>query len=232
MKRILGIILFTALIISCFTVCKRSGAQKDYPFQPIPFTEVRITDQFWSARLETNQKVTIPYAFQQCEETGRIQNFEEAAAVRSGKKERGTFSTVYPFDDSDVYKVIEGASYSLTVHPDPELEKYLDDLIAKIAAAQEADGYLYTARTINPDPPVRWVGKERWGNMYLGHELYNAGHMYEAAVAHYLATDKRKEGPSLQSILLTIRMSTRSSKAHPTLCVFIQTRSWKNTWMI
>ena len=191
MKRILGIILFTALIISCFTVCKKSGIQKDYPFQPIPFTEVRITDQYWSARLETNQKVTISYAFQQCEETGRIQNFEEAAAVKSGKKERGTFSSVYPFDDSDVYKVIEGASYSLSVHPDPELEKYLDDLIAKIAAAQEDDGYLYTARTINSDPPVRWVEKERWGNMYLGHELYNAGHMYEAAVAHYLATGKR-----------------------------------------
>ncbi len=191
MKRILGILLFTALIISCFTVCKRSGAQKDYPFQPIPFTEVRITDQFWSARLETNQKVTIPYAFQQCEETGRIKNFEEAAAVRSGKKERGTFSTVYPFDDSDVYKVIEGASYSLSVNPDPELEKYLDDLIAKIAAAQEDDGYLYTARTINPDPPVRWVREERFANLYMGHELYNVGHMYEAAVAHYLATGKR-----------------------------------------
>jgi len=191
MKRILGIILFTALIISYFTVCKRSGTQKDYPFQPISFTEVRITDQFWSPRLEINQKVTISYAFQQCEETGRIKNFEEAAAVRSGQKERGPFSTVYPFDDSDVYKVIEGASYSLSVHPDPELEKYLDDLIAKIAAAQEDDGYLYTARTINPDPPVRWVEKERWANMYLGHELYNVGHMYEAAVAHHLATGKR-----------------------------------------
>ena len=191
MKKTAGVLISISLIFLAFSVCKNIGTHKDYPFQPIDFTEAHITDQFWAPRLETNQKITIPYAFEQCEETGRIKNFEEAASVNSGQAERGQFCTVYPFDDSDVFKIIEGASYSLRVHPDPELEKYVDDLIAKIGDAQEDDGYLYSARTVNSDSRVRWVEKERWANMYLGHELYNVGHMYEAAVAHYLATGKR-----------------------------------------
>jgi DUF1680 family protein len=161
-------------------------SKKDYPLKPVPFTEVSIDDGFWTPRMETNRKVSIPYAFGKCEETGRIDNF----SVAGGLKE-GTFCGIYPFDDTDVYKILEGAAYSLSIHPDPALEKYLDDLIVKIAAAQEEDGYLYTARTINPDPPVRWVEKERWSNLRLSHELYNAGHLYEAAVAHYLSTGKR-----------------------------------------
>lgn len=98
----------------------------------------------------------------------------------------------YPFDDTDPYKVIEGASYALSVHPDPQLDAYLDKLIAKIAAAQEPDGYLYTTRTIDPQHPHEWSGSERWINEeILSHELYNLGHLYEAAVAHYQATAKR-----------------------------------------
>ncbi|MCK4824160.1 glycoside hydrolase family 127 protein, partial [bacterium] len=177
-------ILCLAVLALSYTCVTES--QRDYPIKPVPFTDIHIADNFWSPRMETNQKITIPYAFGKCEETGRINNF----SVAGGLKE-GTFSGIYPFDDSDVYKIIEGASYSLSIHSDPKLEKYLDDLIFKISAAQEEDGYLYTARTINPDPPVRWVEKERWSNLRLGHELYNAGHMYEAAVAHHLATGKR-----------------------------------------
>ncbi len=175
-----------ALIFFCLSC--RQKSKIDYPVNPVPFTAVHFSDNFWLPRIETNRSVTIPYAFYQCAETGRIKNFEIAAGM-----EEGGFCTVYPFDDSDVYKIIEGASYALKVHPDPELGKYLDALISKIGAAQEEDGYLYTARTIFPNPPkVRWVDtKERWSNMYLGHELYNAGHMYEAAVAHYQATGKR-----------------------------------------
>jgi DUF1680 family protein len=175
-----------ALILFCLSCGQKS--KTDYPVKPVPFTDVQFNDNFWLPRMETNRSVTIPYAFEQCTETGRIKNFEIAAGMVEGG-----FCTTYPFDDSDVYKIIEGASYSLKVHPDPELDKYLDDLIAKIGAAQEEDGYLYTARSIFPEPPkVLWVDtKERWSNMYLGHELYNAGHMYEAAVAHYQATGKR-----------------------------------------
>ena len=185
--------ILAGFVILCLNSCKQAGPQTDYPFKPVPFTEVNITDNFWLPRLETNRKITIPYALQQCEETGRVDNFEIAGGLKEG-----TFCSVYPFDDSDVFKIIEGASYSLRLSPDPELDKYLDELIAKIAAAQEEDGYLYTARTINADPPVRWVEKERWSNLYLGHELYNAGHLYEAAAAHFQATGKR----SLLSIAL------------------------------
>lgn len=165
--------------------CQSPGT-RDYPIQPVSFTQVKINDDFWSSRMETNRRVTILYAFEQCEETGRIDNFRIAAGIK-----RGGFQTVYPFDDSDVYKIIEGASYSLQVHSDPELERYLDGLISVIGRAQEEDGYLYTARTINPDPPVRWCEGDRWSNLYLGHELYNTGHLYEAAAAHYVATGKR-----------------------------------------
>jgi len=175
-----------ALIFLCLSCGQKTGP--DYPVKPVSFTDVRFNDNFWLPRMETNRTVTIPYAFDQSTETGRVKNFEIAA----GKAEGG-FCTTYPFDDSDVYKIIEGASYSLKVHPDPELDNYLDELIAKIGAAQEEDGYLYTARSIFPESPkVLWVDtEERWANMYLGHELYNAGHMYEAAVAHYQATGKR-----------------------------------------
>ena len=119
----------------------------DYPFQGIPFNRVTLTDTYWNARVETNRKVTIPASFMKCETTGRIQNFVNAAN-KSGK-----FMTTFTFDDTDIYKTIEGASFSLAVHPDPQLDRYVDSLITIIAKAQEPDGYLYTARTINPEKP-------------------------------------------------------------------------------
>ncbi|HTQ29402.1 MAG TPA: beta-L-arabinofuranosidase domain-containing protein, partial [Puia sp.] len=161
-------------------------AQQDYPVHAVPFTVVQLQDHFWLPRIETNRLVTIPASFEQCRVTGRIRNFEMAAA-RSGK-----FCTVYPFDDTDIYKTIEGASYSLATHPDKQLEAYLDTLIGLIARAQEPDGYLYTARTIDPLHAGAWAGKERWEKEgEMSHELYNAGHLYEAATAHFLATGKR-----------------------------------------
>jgi len=162
------------------------AAGGDYQALPVRFTDVTFSDDFWAPRLETNRTVTIPFAFKQSEETGRVKNFEIAGGLKPG-----TFCTAYGFDDSDVYKVIEGASYSLAAHPDPALDKYLDDLISKIAAAQEKDGYLYTNRTINPAATLAMAGKERWSNEQDSHELYNAGHLYEAAVAHFQATGKR-----------------------------------------
>jgi DUF1680 family protein len=161
------------------------AAQPDYPVQPVPFTAVRVEDSFWSPRMETNRLVTVWYDFKKCEETGRIDNFAKAGKLMAGDF-RGT-----PFDDSDVYKVIEGASYTLALHPDPKLDGYLDQLIAKIAAAQEPDGYLYTARTINPHGRIDFFGPTRWSKLAGSHELYNQGHLYEAAVAHFQATGKR-----------------------------------------
>lgn len=159
---------------------------KDYPIQAVPFTSVKLTDQFWLPRIKTNHTVTIPASFARCEETGRVRNFEMAAA-HSGK-----FCTIFPFDDTDIYKTIEGASFSMSLYPDKKLDAYIDSLIMKVKAAQEPDGYLYTARTINPLEPHAWAGKERWEKeRELSHELYNSGHLFEAAAAHYQATGKR-----------------------------------------
>lgn len=186
-------VLFTISgLFVLFSGCsKKSSTGADYPIQPVPFTAVKLTDNFWAPRIKKNASVTIPIAFGFCESTGRVKNFEIAAGRDIGK-----FQTIYPFDDSDVYKIIEGASYSLQTFPDPKLEVYLDTLIKKIGLAQEPDGYLYTNRTIAEKHGGKglheWAGKNRWEmDSVLSHELYNLGHLYEAAVAHYQATGKR-----------------------------------------
>jgi uncharacterized protein len=173
------------LLLSCIAFSAIAQKQ-DYPIQPVPFTSVKLTDQFWTSRIETNRTATIPASFARCESTGRVKNFEMAA------EHKGKFCTVYPFDDTDIYKTIEGASYSLAVHPDPKLSNYIDSLITIVGKAQEPDGYLYTARSIDPIHPQSWAGPERWINeSKMSHELYNCGHMFEAAAAHYMATGKR-----------------------------------------
>ncbi len=172
--------------LALFLASTAFAAQKDYPIQPVPFIAVHVADSFWTPRMETNRQTTVWYDFKRCEETGRIDNFAKAAGLMKGE-----FKGI-PFDDSDVYKVIEGAAYSLALTPDPKLDKYLDDLIAKIAAAQEPDGYLYTARRLFPPEKMpKMSGPQRWSNLQSSHELYNVGHLYEAAVAYYQATGKK-----------------------------------------
>ena len=144
--------------------------------------EVLVNDEFWSPKIELNRVKTIPYVFSQCEQTGRIDNFAVAGGLKKGKH------TGERYNDSDVFKIIEGACYSLMETPDPELREYVDSLVTLIAAAQEDDGYLYTTRTIDPVSMAPGAGRERWIDERVSHELYNAGHMYEAAVAHHLAT--------------------------------------------
>ena len=179
----------TSIATVAIPLTGNSQQQKgDYPITPVPPTSVKLDDGFWKKRIETNRKVTIPYDFQKCEETGRLANFAIAAGQIDGKHQG------FWFNDSDVFKVIEGAAASLALHPDPVLEKYLDELIAKIAAAQHEDGYLYTIRSIHGDEPFRlqrYTGKTRWSYLEHSHELYNMGHLYEAAVAYYEATGKR-----------------------------------------
>ncbi|MDW7759884.1 MAG: glycoside hydrolase family 127 protein [Acidobacteriota bacterium] len=186
-----GFLLITA-VTAALVVVPACGpkAASDYPHKPVSFTDVHFEDDFWAPRLETNRTVTIPHNFRQSEETGRIRNFELAAEALQGET-GGEFCTRFPFDDSDVFKVIEAAAYALSLERDPELEAYIDGLAEKIAAAQEPDGYLYSARTIGGPPPVDWMGDERWANLYMSHELYNPGHFYEAAAAYYEATGKR-----------------------------------------
>lgn len=174
-------LILSSMMFSCLSL----SAQQDYTIKAVDFTQVKLDDQFWLPRIETNRTVTIPASFERCENTGRVKNFEKAAS------KSGAFGTTFPFDDTDIYKTIEGASFSLAVHPDPKLSSYVDSLITIIGKAQEPDGYLYTARTINPAKPHAWSGSERWvKERELSHELYNAGHLYEAAAAHFLATGK------------------------------------------
>ncbi len=186
LKRAWTIVMAAAVMAPIHSLGQDARAVRDYPIQPTPFTAIKVADQFWSPRMQTNRDVTVWYDFSKCEETGRIDNF----AVAGGLKQGG-FKGIY-FNDSDVVKVIEGAAYTLAIQPNPKLDAYLDKLIAKIAAAQEDDGYLYTARTI-ADAKYRFPGSDggRWSHLAHGHELYNVGHMYEAAVAHYQVTGKR-----------------------------------------
>ena len=172
-----------------------STAQPGYPISPVPFTAVKVTPgTFWGQRLEASRRVTVPLAFSKCESEGRYRNFENAAAHLADPSKVFKVNGVgYSFDDTDPYKTLEGAAYILQTYPDKQLEAYCDSVIDIIGKAQEPDGYLYTARTQNPDDPHHWAGPKRWVKEEdLSHELYNLGHMVEGAVAYWQATGKRK----------------------------------------
>ena len=180
-------VLALALLFTDSLHAKEETLHSGYPIDPVPFTSVKVTDNFWGQRLKASREVTIPLAFSKCEETGRYENFVKAAHPSDEYKVGG-----FSFDDTDVYKTIEGASYSLQTYPNEELENYIDNILLKVAAAQEPDGYLYTSRTMNPKHPHPWAGPERWSKVEeLSHEFYNLGHMIEGAVAYYQATGKR-----------------------------------------
>jgi hypothetical protein len=149
-----------------------------HKLRAVPFTQVRITDSFWAPRQETNRLASIPVNLAMLEKSGNIRNLELAAAHSF------TGFTGPVFMDSDIYKALEAASYSLATHPDPELESKLDSIIEKMAKAQQLDGYLDTYFIVK-EPTKRWTNLRDW------HELYCAGHLFEAAVAHYQATGKR-----------------------------------------
>jgi len=168
----------------CQNSNQHSQSKPQKTIKGVPFTDVTLEDRIWSQRIKTNRDVSIPLAFQKCEETGRLDNFALAGNLIEGEQKGD-----YPFDDTDVYKVIEGASYALIVEYDSTMDAYLDSLIILIAAAQEDDGYIYTCRTNQCERLNRWMGDDRWENLN-SHELYNCGHLYEAAVAHYMATGK------------------------------------------
>jgi len=187
MNLIVKSILVTSVCIISMDQVQPQQIGPSYPIVPVPFTSVHVNDSFWAPRIRKNHEVTIPIALRKSRETGRIRNF-----MIAGKVEKGSFCSLYPFDDSDVYKIIEGASFSLQTFTDPGLSLTLDTLIHYIGLAQEPDGYLYTNRTIDSAHLHEWVGKKRWEkDPELSHELYNLGHLYEAAVAHYQATGKR-----------------------------------------
>ena len=177
--------LFGSVALFSMSACNNSYVQPDAPIKEVPFTQVHLDDNFWTPRIETNRTVSIPSAFKECEKNGRFDNFAIAGGLMKGEH-RGDFS----FDDTDPYKIIEGASYSLAVKYDKALDAYLDSVITLIATAQEPDGYLTTCVTNKCYRLSGWWGKSRWEKIN-SHELYNSGHLYEAAVAHYRATGKR-----------------------------------------
>ena len=185
MKRI-----FVSAIAACLLIPALAKNETDthgYPIDPVTFTSVKVTDDFWGQRLKASREVTVPLAFSKCEESGRYDNFLKAANPSDTIKVGG-----FSFDDTDVYKTIEGASYLLQTFPDPKLEEYIDSVLVIVSGAQEPDGYLYTARTMNPKHPHDWAGSKRWEAVEdLSHEFYNLGHMIEGAIAHYQATGKR-----------------------------------------
>lgn len=183
-------LFLTATILMMPLISGLAQVQKQthgYPIDPVSFTSVKVTDSFWGQRLKASREVTIPLAFSKCEETGRYENFVKAAHPSDTIKVGGL-----AFDDTDVYKTIEGASYLLQTYPDKKLEKYIDSVLVIVSKAQEPDGYLYTSRTMNPKHPHEWAGSKRWEKVEeLSHEFYNLGHMVEGAIAHYQATGKR-----------------------------------------
>ena len=193
---------FTAIICLLTGFMGTAFAQSGYPYTQVPFTSVKITPgTFWGDRIRAAREVTIPLAFSKCESEHRYKNFEMAAYTLQHPGHPGLQTPEwnvakfmgFSFDDTDVYKTIEGASYVLQTFPDAKLKAYIDSVLDVVGAAQESDGYLYTARTINPEHPHGWAADKRWAaEEHASHELYNLGHMVDAACAHYLATGSDK----------------------------------------
>jgi len=203
MKKLLTLTMLSVMVAgSCMAKSKTETRSNGYPISQVPFTAVKVTpNTFWGDRIHAAREVTIPLAFSKCESEHRYKNFEMAAYTLQHPNHPGLQTKEwdvskfmgFSFDDTDVYKTIEGASYVLQTYPDEKLKAYIDSVLDVVGAAQEPDGYLYTARTINPAHPHHWAGKKRWEvEDFLSHELYNLGHMVDAACAHYQATGSEK----------------------------------------
>lgn len=193
--------LYASVILFCsftnyqpaYMPVKLPELSRTYPITPVPFTDVHLTDHFWEPRIEKMFTVTLPHELDELRVTGRDENFILAALTMKTGEDTAHYCTDYPFDDTDLYKVIQGISYLLEIHPDPALKARMDSLINLIAQAQMPDGYLYTAREVNPSHPQEWSGLERWVNVEkLSHELYCSGHLFQAAAANYAATGDKK----------------------------------------
>ena len=184
--------LFSAIIvIAAASLSANAQGQQGsgYPIGQVPFTSVKLQQgTFWGQRLQAARDVTVPLAFSKCESEGRYKNFVQCQNPSPDYPPSG-----FSFDDTDVYKTIEGASYLLQTFPDKKLKLYIDSVLNFVGKAQEPDGYLYTPRTMNPWHPHNWAGEKRWvSEEVLSHELYNLGHMVDAACAHYQATGSRQ----------------------------------------
>ncbi|MEO1942826.1 MAG: beta-L-arabinofuranosidase domain-containing protein, partial [Candidatus Thioglobus sp.] len=193
MKRLL-LLLFVPLVISCSEEADENvSSKKDSQLMPVAINQVHLEDDFWKTRLKTQGETLVPFALDKT--IPAVKNLEKAAKFLKGD----TTDLPYPhrYLSSDLYKVMEGAALILMENPNPELEKRIDSIVDIIARAQQEDGYLYVAHTTGVSK-----NHDAWGGGGMGdkpysfvlhsHELYNMGHMYEAAVAYYQATGKDK----------------------------------------
>jgi DUF1680 family protein len=178
---------FTVIILFA-AACNKGPRVSEYPIKSVNQKNIRVTDALWKERIKTVQDITIPYGFRKCEEKGRFDNF-----LIAGGKMEGPVKGKMPFDDTDPYKIIEGASYAMMNDEVPELSSYVDSVISIIATGQEGDGYITTWKTIDPqNPPADWCPPGgRWENLSTSHELYNSGHLYHAAATHYKASKNK-----------------------------------------
>ena len=159
-----------------------------HAIEPVPFHEVEMTSEFWRPRLITQRKVLVPFAFEKTEPG--VAHLQAAADFLAGKKVEG--HRPHRFIDSDLYKVMEGAAYLVQLQDDPELEAQFDRIVDVIASAQEPNGYLYPSHTTGVGTDKNMMGNEPYTFVVHSHELYNMGHLYEAAIAYYQATGKDK----------------------------------------
>ena len=178
-------LLVLAAVAQVTVIPRAASPAKDYPIRAVPLTSVRITDGFWAPKREINRTVTIPHIMRQNELTGRIDNFLKAAKKKSGRLPGSALQRHRRLQGHRGGVVVAGHS------PGSRARRKVDELIAIVAAAQEPDGYLYTPRSVDPANPAPGAGPERWAWLHTSHELYDQGHMIEAAVAHYSATGKR-----------------------------------------
>jgi len=159
----------------------------DYPLRPLSFEKVKLEDAFWLPRLQTLTEVTVPFALDKT--LPAVDNLKKCGDLLHGRDDKKPFS--HRFISSDLYKVMEGAAYSLMITPDPKLERRLDEIIETIGDAQQDDGYLYVSHICGVANPGE-MGETPYSWVVHSHELYNMGHMYEAAVAYYRATGKKR----------------------------------------
>ncbi len=176
-------LLFFCPLLGLLLACSEQPADQ---LSFVPFTDVTITGGFWQPRMETELNVTVPFSVQHCEPA--LERFRQCKAFLEG--DTTSIPECHRFISSDMYKVMEGVAYSLMLRPDKQLEAWMDSTIALIAACQQEDGYLYITHICgNPNPEE--MGLEPYSYVIHSHELYNMGHLYEAAVAYWQATGKR-----------------------------------------
>lgn len=186
MNRNARILLLLLLFALPGTEASAAPEKKAGTITPVPFNEVTLTGGFWADRMRTELDVTVPFSVSQCGPA--VERFRRCAAYMRG--EETELPEPHRFISSDLYKVMEGVAYSLMARRDAKLEAFMDETIGLIGASQQADGYLYISHICH-NPSIPDMGDRPYSLLNYSHELYNVGHLYEAAVAYYQATGKR-----------------------------------------